>query len=179
MLKKLAGRRHAGEPVPDATLAELRKVAHKIYAEAIPDLGPKGKELVDLGRRAEQVSARMIASARPRASRRSSWWAWPWSPAVVIAEVILRYTLGRSLIVTEELSRYGMIWVAFLGLGARAARGGPHRRRGRAAGWAPRGQRVVRVVAELLSLVFLLVLAVAGLQVLPGPARPADADPRA
>jgi TRAP-type C4-dicarboxylate transport system permease small subunit len=37
-----------------------------------------------------------------------------------------------------------------------------------ATGWlAPRGQRVVRLVAELLSLVFLLVLGVAGLQVLP------------
>ena len=36
-------------PVPDATLGEFRKVAHKIYGEAVPDLGAKGKDLVDLG----------------------------------------------------------------------------------------------------------------------------------
>jgi hypothetical protein len=35
--------------VPEGTLVELRKVAQKIYVEAVPDLGPKGKELVDLG----------------------------------------------------------------------------------------------------------------------------------
>ncbi len=34
---------------------------------------------------------------------------------VVIVEVVLRYTLGQSLVVTEELSRYLMVWVAFLG----------------------------------------------------------------
>jgi hypothetical protein len=36
-------------PVPEATIAEFRKVAQRIYTEAIPDLGPKGKELVELG----------------------------------------------------------------------------------------------------------------------------------
>jgi hypothetical protein len=35
--------------VAEPTLAEFRKVAQRIYTEAIPDLGPKGKQLVDLG----------------------------------------------------------------------------------------------------------------------------------
>jgi len=34
---------------------------------------------------------------------------------VVMVEVILRYALGETLVVTEELSRYLMVWVAFLG----------------------------------------------------------------
>ena len=86
--------------------------------------------------------------------------------AVVIAEVVLRYGAGRSLIITEELSRYGMIWVALLAAVLVQAEGG-HIASG-ATGWlSPRGQRITRVGAELLSLLFLLVLAVAGLQVLP------------
>jgi len=49
MLKKLAGAGMQVNTVPETTLAELRKIAQKIYSEAVPDLGPRGKELVDLG----------------------------------------------------------------------------------------------------------------------------------
>src|SRR2546425_12027254 len=85
---------------------------------------------------------------------------------VVVTEVILRYAAGRSLIITEELSRYGMIWVALLA-SVLVLREEGHIATG-ATGWlGPRGQRVMRFVAELLSLLFLIVLAVAGLQVLP------------
>jgi len=85
---------------------------------------------------------------------------------VVVIEVVLRYAAGRSLIVTEELSRYGMVWVALLASVLVMAEDG-HIASG-ATGWlGPRGQRLARLVAELLSLLFLLVLAVAGLQVLP------------
>ncbi len=48
MLKKIAAAGMQVNQVPEATLAELRRVAQKMYSEAIPDLGPKGKELVDL-----------------------------------------------------------------------------------------------------------------------------------
>src|SRR5881397_1894604 len=85
---------------------------------------------------------------------------------VVVTEVILRYGAGTSLIITEELSRYGMIWVALLA-SVLVLREEGHIATG-AGGWlGPRGQRALRVVAELLSLLFLVVLAVAGLQVLP------------
>src|SRR6266705_2224997 len=85
---------------------------------------------------------------------------------VVVTEVILRYGAGTSLIITEELSRYGMIWVALLA-SVLVLREEGHIATG-AGGWlGPRGQRALRVVAELLSLLFLIVLAVAGLQVLP------------
>jgi TRAP-type C4-dicarboxylate transport system permease small subunit len=85
---------------------------------------------------------------------------------VVIAEVLLRYSVGWSLIVTEELSRYGMVWVALLG-SVLVMREDGHLATGGLAGLGPRGRRVARVVTDLLSLLFLLVLAVAGLQTLP------------
>ncbi len=86
--------------------------------------------------------------------------------SAVIAEVLLRYSLHRSLIVTEELSRYGMIWVAMLGSGlvlreeGHVATGGLSRLGGR-------GRRIARALTDLLSLLFLLVLATAGIQALP------------
>jgi TRAP-type C4-dicarboxylate transport system permease small subunit len=86
--------------------------------------------------------------------------------AVVIAEVALRYGFGHSLIVTEELSRYGMIWVALLA-SVLVLRDEGHVSTGGLGGLGPRGQRVTRVVAEGLSVVFLVVVAVAGLQTLP------------
>lgn len=49
LLKKIAAAGMQVNSVPDTTLVELRKVAQKIYSEAIPDLGPRGKELVELG----------------------------------------------------------------------------------------------------------------------------------
>jgi len=86
--------------------------------------------------------------------------------AVVVTEVVLRYAAGRSLIITEELSRYGMIWVALLA-SVLVLREKGHIASG-AMGWlGARGERIAQVVAELLSMLFLLVLAVAGLQVLP------------
>jgi tripartite ATP-independent transporter DctP family solute receptor len=49
LLKKIVAAGMQVNPVPESTIAEFRAVARKIYSEAIPDLGPKGKELVDLG----------------------------------------------------------------------------------------------------------------------------------
>jgi tripartite ATP-independent transporter DctP family solute receptor len=49
ILKKLAGTGMQVNAVDEPTIAELRKVAVRIYSEALPDLGPKGKELVDIG----------------------------------------------------------------------------------------------------------------------------------
>ena len=49
LLKKLEAAGMQVNAVPDATIAELRKVAHGLYGQALADLGPKGKELVDIG----------------------------------------------------------------------------------------------------------------------------------
>jgi TRAP-type C4-dicarboxylate transport system permease small subunit len=87
---------------------------------------------------------------------------------VVMVEVILRYTLGETLVVTEELSRYLMVWIAFLGAVLLMRERGHIAAEGLGGWFGPLGRRVVAVVADLLSLVFLLTLTWAGLQTLPG-----------
>ena len=49
LLKKLEAAGMRVNAVPETTIAELRKVAHGLYGQALADLGPKGKELVDIG----------------------------------------------------------------------------------------------------------------------------------
>jgi TRAP-type C4-dicarboxylate transport system permease small subunit len=87
---------------------------------------------------------------------------------VVIAEVLLRYTLGETLVVTEELSRYLMVWIAFLGSVLLMRDRGHIAAEGLGGWFGPLGRRVLAVVADLLSLAFLLTLTWAGLQTLPG-----------
>ena len=87
---------------------------------------------------------------------------------VVMAEVILRYTLGETLVVTEELSRYLMVWVAFLGSVLLMRERGHIATEGLGGWFGPLGRRVIAVVADLLSVVFLHTLTWAGLQTLPG-----------
>ena len=85
---------------------------------------------------------------------------------VVIVEVILRYTLGETLVVTEELSRYLMVWIAFLGSVLLMRERGHIAAEGLGSWLGPLGRRLIGLVADLLSLVFLLTLTVAGLQTL-------------
>ena len=49
LLKKLEAAGMQVNAVPEPAIADLRKVAHGLYGQAIGDLGPKGKDLVDLG----------------------------------------------------------------------------------------------------------------------------------
>lgn len=87
---------------------------------------------------------------------------------LVMVEVILRYTLGETLVVTEELSRYLMVWIGFLGSALLMRERGHIATEGLGACFGSLGRRVIGVVADLLSLVFLLTLTWAGLQTLPG-----------
>ena len=87
--------------------------------------------------------------------------------AVVTTEVILRYVFSHSLIFTEELSRYLMVWIVFLG-SALAVRDGSHininfltKRFNR------RNQSWLRLAAYILTLVFLVFVVVEGIKILP------------
>jgi TRAP-type C4-dicarboxylate transport system permease small subunit len=87
--------------------------------------------------------------------------------SVVTVEVILRYILGLSLIITEELSRYLMVWVVFLA-SVLAFRDDSHIRITfftRLVG--PKGRFAMELGARVLSLAFLVVLTVQGIRVLP------------
>ena len=86
---------------------------------------------------------------------------------LVTAEVVLRYVFLESLIVADELSRYLMIWVAFLAA-ALCVREDLHVRilvlvglmRGRA-------RRFVEAIAALATMVFLAILFWEGARILP------------
>lgn len=86
---------------------------------------------------------------------------------MVTTEVVLRRFFGTSLIFTEELARYLMVWLVFLGC-AIAVRDGCHirinflvKRFGRAA------QIGIAVAAHVLTILFLILLIVEGVRILP------------
>ena len=86
---------------------------------------------------------------------------------IVTIEVVLRYLFGHSLIFTEELSRYLMVWVVFLG-GALAVRDGSHIRINvLAKRFSVKRRRLVHVIAHALTGIFLVVVTVEGLKILP------------
>ena len=87
--------------------------------------------------------------------------------AIVTAEVTLRYLFSHSLIFTEELSRYLMVWIVFLG-SALAIRDGSHihiqilvKR------LSARMQQIVKLAAYALIIAFLVFITVEGLKILP------------
>lgn len=86
---------------------------------------------------------------------------------MVTLEVIMRKFFGTSMILTEELARYLMVWLVFLG-GTLAVRDGAHirinfvvKRFGRT------GQIITGLVAHILTLLFLVLLIVEGIKILP------------
>ena len=85
----------------------------------------------------------------------------------IVVEVVLRYGFGSSLIFTEELTRYTMIWVAFLG-GVVALRDGAHVATGGIGNrFGPRVRNLASLVADALTVLFLLTLTWASIQTLP------------
>lgn len=85
----------------------------------------------------------------------------------VMVEVILRYGFGSSLIFTEELTRYTMVWVAFLG-GVVALRDGAHVATGGIGDrFGPAIGRAASLLADALAVLFLVVVAWAGIRTLP------------
>ena len=87
--------------------------------------------------------------------------------AMVTTEVVLRYVFSHSLIFTEELSRYLMVWIVFLG-SALAIRDGSHIRISILVNrLSPRLQQHMRLAAYCLTLIFLLVITIEGLKILP------------
>lgn len=87
--------------------------------------------------------------------------------AVVSVEVVLRYVFGVSLIVTEELSRYLMVWIVFLGA-ALAIHDDTHIRITAFTDRLPgRANALVELTARLLVLGFSILILVEGVRILP------------
>ena len=87
--------------------------------------------------------------------------------AIVTSEVVLRYVFKHSLIFTEELSRYLMVWIVFLG-SALAIRDKAHIRINiLTKRLNPAQRKVADLLAYGLVLFFLLVVAIEGFRILP------------
>ena len=87
--------------------------------------------------------------------------------AIVTTEVTLRYLFSHSMIFTEELSRYLMVWIVFLG-SALAIRDGSHIRIQILVNrLGPRLQQIVKLAAYALIIAFLIFITVEGLKILP------------
>jgi len=86
---------------------------------------------------------------------------------IVTIEVVLRYIFGLSLIFTEELARYLMVWIVFLG-GALAVKDDSHIRINvLVQRLSPRLGQLVRITAHGLTMLLLVVLTVEGTKILP------------
>lgn len=86
---------------------------------------------------------------------------------IVTSEVVLRYVFKHSLIFTEELSRYLMVWIVFLG-SALAIRDEAHIRINiLVKRLNPTLRKAAHLLAYGLVLFFLLIVAVEGFRVLP------------
>lgn len=86
---------------------------------------------------------------------------------LVFTEVVLRDTIGRSLIITEEASRYAMIWVAMLGSALLVAEDGHIRIDIVPAATPPWIKLVLTLLSQICVLGFLAVLTVMTLKIMP------------
>jgi C4-dicarboxylate transporter DctQ subunit len=87
--------------------------------------------------------------------------------SIVTTEVILRYIFSHSLIFTEELARYLMVWIVFLGA-ALAVRDGSHIKISMVVKhFHHRQRRFLEVLSYCLVVVFLVILTVEGIKILP------------
>lgn len=87
--------------------------------------------------------------------------------SVVTTDVVLRYLFGRSLVITQELSRYLMVWIVFLG-SALAVRDNSHIRINVLVNRLPATLKfIVELFSDISILVFCAVLIFEGIRILP------------
>ncbi len=87
--------------------------------------------------------------------------------ALVTIEVALRYLAGGSLIFTDELARYLMVWIVFLGAGV-AFRDNSHIAISLVTDHLPAGaRRKLALVTQVLSVLFPRGAGIEGVKILP------------
>jgi len=86
---------------------------------------------------------------------------------IVTAEVVLRKGFGTSLIITEELARYMLVWLVFVA-GALGIRDKSHIRiNALVKHLNPRLQIILALCAHGMSLIFLVLLLIESIRILP------------
>ena len=83
---------------------------------------------------------------------------------LVLLQVFFRYVLNESLFWAEELIRYGLVWSVLIGSAIVAHDRGHVRIDMLSPMLGPRGRRVVEVGAHVCCFVFVVILAVTGVQ---------------
>ena len=83
---------------------------------------------------------------------------------VVAAQVFFRYALNHSLFWSEELARYILVWLTFLGASVAYRRGAHPRIDLLTFRSNPRRERTLRIGAHLVAMVFFLLLVIYGAQ---------------
>ena len=83
---------------------------------------------------------------------------------LVAAQVFCRYALNHSLFWSEEVARFLLVWLTFLGAAVVYRRGGHASVDLLRDRLGPRPRRVLKISAHLLSLAFFLVMIVYGWQ---------------
>ena len=83
---------------------------------------------------------------------------------VVAAQVFFRYVLNHSLFWSEELARYILVWLTFLGASVAYRRGTHPRIDLFVSRFGSRGARAIHVGAHLVALAFFGVLVIYGAQ---------------
>src|SRR4051812_32154145 len=78
--------------------------------------------------------------------------------AILIAQIVLRYVFNASLVWSDELVRYGLVWNVMLGAALVSLRSGHIRVDILETLLPAAAQRLLHVAIEALSLAFLLVL---------------------
>jgi TRAP-type C4-dicarboxylate transport system permease small subunit len=84
--------------------------------------------------------------------------------AVVAAQVFFRYVLNHSLFWSEELARYILVWLTFLGASVAYRRGVHPRIDLFASRFDTRGARAIHLGAHLVAMAFFSVLVIYGAQ---------------
>lgn len=90
---------------------------------------------------------------------------------VVIGETFMRGIFGISLIITDELSRYLMVWTALLAASLLVFEDGHIRVALLPDSLGPRSRKIVYTLSQLVVLAFLTMVIVASLEILPSISR--------
>jgi C4-dicarboxylate transporter DctQ subunit len=85
-----------------------------------------------------------------------SGWLVPLMMMLVVADVFMRYVMHRPLMVSDELSAYMLVALAFLGFAYTWREGGHVRVEVLVSRFSPRVQDRVRLVGLILTFVFML-----------------------
>ena len=85
-----------------------------------------------------------------------SGWLVPLMMLLVVADVFMRYVMHRPLMVSDELSAYMLVALAFLGFAYTWREGGHVRVEVLVSRFSPRVQDRVRLVGLILTFVFML-----------------------